>query len=167
MTETLPAAIPTTALRGATPIFTLSDRLRKAREYSGLAQHELAALMGVSRNTVSNAERGSHSVNKPVLIAWAYFTGTDLGWLTNDGQELVTCAPRDSNPEPSGSALDCAECASRDSNPEPTDSDLDGASAQVRPISGRAGRARNRRAAGLRAGIAASTRARTQTERAA
>ena len=41
---------------GAIPAFSLSDRLRKAREFSGLDQTQLAQAMGVSRGTITRLE---------------------------------------------------------------------------------------------------------------
>lgn len=91
---------------GAIPDFNLSDRLRKAREYAGLEQAELADRIGVSRNTISNGERGSHAVRKIVLNAWAMATGVDRLWLETGQAPTMPSGPegqyttRDSNPEP-------------------------------------------------------------------
>jgi transcriptional regulator with XRE-family HTH domain len=63
------------------PVFTIADRLRKAREEAGLAQHELAEAMGASRGTVSNYELGVYPPKRPVLLAWAMATGVPLEWL--------------------------------------------------------------------------------------
>ena len=95
---------------GTVPTFTLSDRLRKAREHAGLEQAELADKIGVSRNTIGNAERGQRSVRKIVVNAWAMATGVSRHWLET-GQ-----AP----PELGGPA-DLASYTARDSNPEPID----------------------------------------------
>lgn len=43
---------------GHIPQIEVRHRLRIAREYAGLEQDELAAAMGVSRNTVTNTEKG-------------------------------------------------------------------------------------------------------------
>lgn len=69
------------SVAGAIPEFSLSDRLRKAREHSGLDQTQLAEAMGVSRGTVSNAERGQHAVRPIVIKMWAMSTGVSLQWL--------------------------------------------------------------------------------------
>lgn len=47
----------------------------------GLDQQELAEAMGVSRSTVTNAERGNHGVRKIVLNAWSMATGVSAHWL--------------------------------------------------------------------------------------
>ncbi len=90
------------------PEFTVSDRLRKAREHAGMEQAELAELMGVARNTVSNNEKGKVAPRRIVMKAWALATGVSPQWLETG------IAPQ---PEPEGDEL----CANRDSNPEPAD----------------------------------------------
>lgn len=66
---------------GQIPLFTQADRLRKAREHAGLEQGELAELMGVSRGTVSNNEKGKVAARRIVIRAWALATGVDAAWL--------------------------------------------------------------------------------------
>ena len=63
------------------PTFTMSDRLRKARECAGLGQQELADAMGVDRKTVGNYEGEKVEPRKIVLNAWALATGVDRQWL--------------------------------------------------------------------------------------
>ena len=63
------------------PTFTMSDRLRKAREYAGLGQQELADAMGVDRKTVGNYEGDKVEPRAIVLNAWALVTGVDRQWL--------------------------------------------------------------------------------------
>lgn len=82
---------------GIIPTFTLADRLRKARELTGLDQAPFAELAGVSRTTVSNAEQPGHRTSRLVIRAWATASGVSLDWLAT-GYEQYT--PRDSNPEP-------------------------------------------------------------------
>lgn len=97
----------TTQAAGAVPDFDIHDRLRKAREYSGLDQTQLADRMGVSRGTVSNAERGQRAVRTIVVRAWALATGVDRAWLETgkapdpDGPGAQWRAREDSNPQPS------------------------------------------------------------------
>ena len=69
-----------------TPRWTLGDRLRKAREFAGLEQGELAARIGISRGTVSNYElgRGQRPPKLIVLRAWAHECGVPFDWLTED-----------------------------------------------------------------------------------
>ena len=67
---------------GIVPSFTLADRLRKARELTGLEQLEFADEIGISRASVSNAERGVTRPIKVTLKAWALRSGVDFAWLT-------------------------------------------------------------------------------------
>ena len=71
------------------PVWTLGDRLRKARENAGLSQSELADAVLVSRTTVSNAEVGARVPMRGTLKAWAEVTDVPLGWLlTGDADPL-------------------------------------------------------------------------------
>lgn len=92
---------------GIIPEFTLADRLRKAREITGLNQRDFANEIGVNRNSVGNYETGMTKPRPVVLRAWALRTGVPAMWLETgeapspggDGAS-EWCAPRDSNPEP-------------------------------------------------------------------
>lgn len=64
------------------PQWSLADRLRKAREVAQLDQAELAHRAGLSRATVSNAERGVGVPQRATLAVWAKVTGVDEGWLS-------------------------------------------------------------------------------------
>lgn len=81
-----------------TPMWTLGDRLRKARELTGMSQEEFAAVVGISRNTVANYEKGHTRPRMLELRAWARASRVDIGWLSAD---QVLRARRDSNPRPS------------------------------------------------------------------
>lgn len=63
------------------PEWTLADRLRKAREYAGLDQQEMADRIGISRRSVVNYEGGKHAPGRPVLLSMALATGVPLAWL--------------------------------------------------------------------------------------
>ena len=63
------------------PVWTLADRLRKAREHAKLSQSELADTIGISRPSVSVYESGHRPPPKPVLITWAIVCQVDLDWL--------------------------------------------------------------------------------------
>jgi len=70
----------TAAEDGNIPTWTQGDRLRKAREWAGLDQDQLADRMGVSRGSISNYERdkGDRLI---VINAWALSTGVPKVWL--------------------------------------------------------------------------------------
>lgn len=71
---------------GQVPEWTIADRLRKARELTGLDQTEFADTIGISRKTVSNYERDSDRRHiRAFMIAWALGAGVDYDWLV--GQE--------------------------------------------------------------------------------
>lgn len=63
------------------PLWTLADRLRKAREHAGLDQVTLAKEIDISRATVSNYERGLVEPRKIAVRAWALRTGVPFSWL--------------------------------------------------------------------------------------
>lgn len=92
------------------PTFDLSDRLRKARESAGLGQAELSDQIGISRTSISAAERGSTKPRKAVLIAWAFATHVPFEWLTT-GQV-------NENPDPNGPGQPLLRL---DSNQQPSD----------------------------------------------
>jgi len=77
---------------GNVPQWTITDRLRKSRELTGLDQIEFADRIGVSRGTVSNYERGSKSHQKSTLMTWAMGSGVPLEWLLT-GQESSPTSP--------------------------------------------------------------------------
>ena len=67
---------------GAVPdLNTLPIRLRVSRDHAGLTQTELAERMGVSRQTIANAENGARQPRKVVLTSWAFACGVDVDWL--------------------------------------------------------------------------------------
>ena len=71
---------------GQVPPILVRHRLRIAREYAGLEQDELANQIGVSRNTVGNAERGHVTPRRIVLNAWALVCGVPVSWIiTGEG----------------------------------------------------------------------------------
>lgn len=104
-TATIPLRVPT---------FDLSDRLRKARESAGFDQVQLSEQIGISRTSISAAERGSTKPRKAVLIAWAFATRVPFEWLMTGSTNNETPDPDgpggellrlDSNQQPSGYRL--------------------------------------------------------------
>ena len=76
----------------AVPEVELRHRLRIAREFAGLEQEELAQKMGVSRNTITNYEKGKVAPRKIVLNAWAWHCGVSLDWI-NTGRPGAPSPP--------------------------------------------------------------------------
>jgi transcriptional regulator with XRE-family HTH domain len=66
---------------GVIPQFSVGDRLRKARELTGLDQGQFADEIGVSRGTIYNYENGRSQPKKVVLLAWQMRTGVPIEWL--------------------------------------------------------------------------------------
>jgi DNA-binding XRE family transcriptional regulator len=66
---------------GQVPQIEVRHRLRIAREHAGLEQDELADLIGVSRGTIGNAEKGRVQPRKIVVNAWAMACGVPASWI--------------------------------------------------------------------------------------
>lgn len=92
------------------PQFDLRHRLILSREVAGVEQAQVAEILGVSRTTISNYERGYTSPRRATLLAWAMATGVDADWLMTGAE----------SPAPSGPGGG-AEWAPRGSNPRPAD----------------------------------------------
>lgn len=80
---------------GNVPEILVHHRLRIAREYAGLEQEELAQRIGVSRNTVGNAEKGRGKQRKITLNAWALACGVPVSWIETG---VVLTSPEDGGP---------------------------------------------------------------------
>jgi transcriptional regulator with XRE-family HTH domain len=97
-------------LRGITPKISYNVRqqqrrltleaLRRARVDAGLTISETAKRAGVSRDTISNAERGRHSLQGPTLSKIAYALGRSPSELLAEEERLPPKAPRPSSLEP-------------------------------------------------------------------
>jgi transcriptional regulator with XRE-family HTH domain len=59
----------------------MADRLKKAREVTGLEQIEFADRAGIARSTVVSYERGYTVPRAVYLRAWADASGVSLHWL--------------------------------------------------------------------------------------
>ena len=78
----------TDAAFGGFPEFNAHDRLRKARERTGMDQTEFADHIGVSRGTVSNYESGSTTRLKGVVLKqWALATNVTVEWIETGNAE--------------------------------------------------------------------------------
>ena len=63
------------------PIWTLQDRIRKAREYAGFKQATLAEKIPVARNTVGRWENGTFLPSNVDLHRIAEVTQVSAEWL--------------------------------------------------------------------------------------
>lgn len=107
----------TTQPQGLVPAFTAGDRLRKARELTGMDQSQFAEAIGVSRGSVSNYER-SEAPPRPIVIrAWALATGVSEEWLST-GLGIVHTPPDDG--ASAGNASELARLTDRKRRRAPT-----------------------------------------------
>jgi len=75
---------------GHVPVWSLRDRLRKARETADLTQEELAAQVGVSRVSVIAYETGRVTPKRPVLLSWAVTCRVNYEWLAGSPHPGLT-----------------------------------------------------------------------------
>lgn len=75
----------------STPTWTTGDRLRKAREWANIESQDMAELLGVSRNTISNYEHDRTNPPLAALKAWAAQTGVDILWLIDEDDVRSRC----------------------------------------------------------------------------
>ena len=79
---------------GTVPQIEVRHRLRIAREHAGLEQDQLAELIGISRTTVSNSEKGRSAPRRIVVNAWAMACGVPASWIwTGDASETPEPPP--------------------------------------------------------------------------
>lgn len=71
---------------GRIPEWTVSDRLRKARESAGLTHDQLAVAIGVGRSTIYNYESPLWTKRRRVqtLYLWAIVCDVDATWIDPD-----------------------------------------------------------------------------------
>ncbi|WP_089244775.1 helix-turn-helix transcriptional regulator [Rhodococcoides kyotonense] len=63
------------------PEIKIHHRMRIAREEAGFEQGQLAELVGVSRNTISAAEKGRTAPRRILINAWAVACDVPVDWL--------------------------------------------------------------------------------------
>ena len=97
---------------GHAPQITQRHRLRIAREEAGYDQNTLAQAIGVSRNTINNAETGRVEPRRIVLNAWAMACGVPVSWI------ITGFEPGQPSPPDGGNGLLLPHL---DSNQEPAD----------------------------------------------
>lgn len=65
----------------------LSQRLKVAREHSGLSQGQVAKMLQLHRPTISEIEAGRRKVSAEELSEFARIYEVNIGWLTNTDEE--------------------------------------------------------------------------------
>lgn len=68
------------------PLWTLTDRVRKAREHAGLSQEELADVLQVARSTIGNWESGRTTPSWRDATLLADVCRVDRQWLIGDAE---------------------------------------------------------------------------------
>lgn len=63
------------------PVFSLGERIRKAREDLGLSQQAFADLLGINRKTLNNWEGGRNHPRYGDLMLIASVADVSLEWL--------------------------------------------------------------------------------------
>lgn len=63
------------------PTWTLGDRLAKARETAGIGVQQMARLLNISRNTVTNWEHGRGEPTRAAVMAYSTLTGVPMWWI--------------------------------------------------------------------------------------
>lgn len=66
---------------GYIPVWTLGDRLRKARQHTGLTTRDFAEEIGVSQKTITDAENDRVKPRRITLLAYSARTGVPVGWI--------------------------------------------------------------------------------------
>lgn len=54
---------------------------------AGMDQRQLADVLGIARNTVSNYETGASEPSASNFVRWSRATGASLGWLADGVQD--------------------------------------------------------------------------------
>lgn len=65
----------------------LAERLRDARQRSGLSQQHVAARLGVPRPAISHIETGQRRVEAIELSVLAHMYGRTIGYFTSSGSD--------------------------------------------------------------------------------
>lgn len=71
----------TQTIGSVVPEWTIGDRLRKARQETGLDAQAFATNIGIARNTLRKYEAGDRLPPRPVLISWCVFSQVSMKWI--------------------------------------------------------------------------------------
>lgn len=77
------APMSTTAAESAIPVWTIGDRLGKAREWAELTQQQIADTLGVGRRSIVRYER-SESPPRSIILAYQAVTGVPAWWILGE-----------------------------------------------------------------------------------
>ncbi len=87
------------------PMWTLGDRLAKARRHAGLNQEQMAQRLNVTASALSAWESDRNQPRELLAVAtrWAEVTGVDSAWILGVGSRTGSLSPLiglTSNPAP-------------------------------------------------------------------
>jgi transcriptional regulator with XRE-family HTH domain len=68
----------------AIPVWTVADRLVKAREFAEMTQQDMADRLNVGRRSITRYEQ-SDAPPRPIVLAYSAVTGVPVWWI--DGEE--------------------------------------------------------------------------------
>lgn len=80
---------PTPITTRYTPVWTMGERLRKARTDANLEQIDLANILNVSRPLISRFEHDKSTIDVEQLPVWAKTCQVPVSWLMGIGDDLV------------------------------------------------------------------------------
>jgi transcriptional regulator with XRE-family HTH domain len=72
----------------------IAERIRKAREMSGLSQGQAAKMLGLHRPSITEAEAGNRKVSAEEITKFAQLYKVDVSWLLGEGEDQID--PNDS-----------------------------------------------------------------------
>lgn len=70
-----------TAVQPPLPVWTVPERLAKARASAGISRDEMAHRLRVSERTIRNYENAKTAPTLAVMHFWAEITGVPLWWI--------------------------------------------------------------------------------------
>ena len=97
---------------GAADPFHMGDRIRKAREHTGMNRQEFAHAVGIHRETLAKYEDSGENVKRPALLSIAMSSGVRLEWLEsgklpwlNEDPHSATETKNAPRPKPGGGVV--------------------------------------------------------------
>lgn len=82
------------------PVWSVGDRLRKARALTGLSIDEFAHEIGISGKSVGRYENGAEPPRR-ILLLWKMLTNVSVEWLQYGDEMNEESRLRESNSRPS------------------------------------------------------------------
>jgi transcriptional regulator with XRE-family HTH domain len=67
----------------------IANRIRLAREMSGLSQGQVAKMLGLHRPSISEAEAGNRAVTADEIVRMAEIYDVPAAWLLGEGAEQL------------------------------------------------------------------------------